>query len=460
MTLATASSVRGSRDYTPELGDARSPASDWMPQLALRQERTTRFVERRRVVVTGIGIIGPSGVGKDAMWRMLLAGDSAVRPVEGFDASQLPIGIAAQVPDFRPDDFMTARQARHRGRFVQLAVAASRLAVADADVPAWRLASPRAGLFVGTSAGAIGVGEQQAVSFLRRGVRGFRRTLASAISPHSAAVESAADLDIVGPIETACSDCASSMDALAAAYRQISMGLIDVAVAGGADAPLSPLMFAAFGRSGMLARGDDTPGRACRPFDRRRSGWVVAEAGVMLVLEDAERAAARGADIYGEILGAGSGRDRPTYIGETDPSGQGFLLAARQALADAACDSGDLEHVNAHAPGVPMTDLAEARALGALLGTRTAAVPVTSIKGGLGQPLGAAGAMQLASTLLTFAHGMIPPTANCDQLDPACGLDVVHGTPRWARPKRALVTSHGLGGNTTSLVVAAADSVY
>lgn len=454
-------------EHTLEIGDRSGDRawvrSEWMPELSLRQEpaaRATRVIERRRVIVTGIGIVAPSGVGKDAMWRLLLAGGSAVRPVAGFDASSFPIGIAAQVPDFQPADFMTPRQARHRGRFAQLAVASARLAVADADVPAWRLASERAGLFLGTSAGAIGVGEQQAVSFLRRGVRGLRRTLASAISPHSAAVESAAEFGIVGPIETVCSDCVSSIDAITAAYRQISMGLIDVAVAGGADAPISPLMFAAFGRSGMLARGDQAPGRACRPFDRQRSGWVVAEAGAMLVLEDAERASARGAHVYGEILGAGSGRDRPTYIGETDPSGQGFLIASRQALADAACDPRDLEHVNAHAPGVPMTDLAEARALRALLGTRCHAVPVTSIKGGLGQPLGAAGAMQLASALLTFEHGVIPPTANCDEPDPACELDVVHRTARRARPGCTLVTSHGLGGNTTSLIVAPSDRSY
>jgi 3-oxoacyl-[acyl-carrier-protein] synthase II len=435
-------------------------AGEWVPQLALRQERTTRLVERRRVVVTGIGVVSPAGVGKDAMWRLLLAGESAVRPVAGLDGAQLPVSIAAQIPDFQAAEFMTTRQARHRGRFVQLAVAASRLAVADAGVPAWRLASPRAALFVGTSAGAIGVGEEQAASYLRRGVRGLRRTLACTISPHSAAVESAADLGIIGPIETMCSDCASSLDAITAAYRQVSMGLVEVAVAGGADAPLSPLMFGAFGRSGMLARGDDEPASACRPFDRRRSGWVVAEAGVMLVLEDAERAATRGATVYGEILGAGSGRDRPTYIGETDPSGQGFLIAARQALADADSDATEIEHVNAHAPGVPMTDLAEARALVALLGRGASAVPVSSIKGGLGQPLGAAGAMQLASTLLTFATGVIPPTANCDDLDPACELDVVHGTARRVRPSHALVTSHGLGGNTTSLVVAAPDRSY
>lgn len=447
-------------EHTLEIGDRSHDAwASWVPEPALRQERATRFVERRRVVVTGIGIVAPSGIGKDAMWRLLVTGGSAVRPVTCFDASQLPVSIAAEVPDFEPADFMTPRQARHRGRFAQLAVASTRLAVADADVPLWRLASERAGLFLGTSAGAIGVGEEQAVSFLRRGVRGLRRTLASSISPHSAAIESAAELGIIGPVETVCSDCASSTDAITAAYRQISMGLIDVAVAGGADAPISPLMFSAFGRSGMLAHGEETPGSACRPFDRRRSGWVVAEAGAMLVLEDAERASARGAHIYGEILGAGSGRDRPTYIGETDPSGQGFLIASRRALADAACDANDIEHVNAHAPGVPMTDLAEARALRALLGSRSATVPVTSIKGGLGQPLGAAGAMQLASTLLTFEHGMIPPTANCDEPDPACELDVVQCTARRAEPARALVTSHGLGGNTTSLVVAPADDV-
>jgi 3-oxoacyl-[acyl-carrier-protein] synthase II len=431
------------------------PIPDLPPHLPLgwRPDRSPRVYERRRVAITGIGVVAPSGVGKDALWRLLRTGGSAVGPVRGFDAAAYPVQIAAQLPSFDPQDFMTAAQARHRGRFCQFAVAATQLAVADAEMPLRSLASDRAGLFLGTSAGAVQVGEEQVMALARRGVRGVSRTLAGMISPHSAAVESAADLGIVGPIETICSDCASAADAVTAAYRQISSGLIDVALAGGADAPVTPMLFGAFGRSGMLAKGDGIPERACRPFDRGRSGWVVAEAGAMLVLEDADRAVARGARIYGEILGAGSGRDRPTYIGETDPTGQGFLIAAQRALADAGLGADDVGHVNAHAPGVPMTDLAEARALRALLGNRRRAVPVTSIKGAIGQPLGAAGAVQLATVLLSFAAGAIPPTVNCEEVDPECDLDIVRGEPRAARLECALVTSHGLGGNTTSLVL-------
>lgn len=426
----------------------------YVPAIRFPQPSESR---RRRVVVTGIGIVGPSGIGTGPFWSLLMSGRSAIRRIESFDVSGHPVQIGAEVPGFDPCDFMTRQRARSTGRFCQLAMAATHLAVRDAVLPGEALATPRAGYFLGTSAGAILLGEREMTAFNRRGVRGIRRTASFSFSPHSAAANSATDFGIVGPVSTICSDCPSGLDAIVAGCQQIRLGLVDAVIAGGSDAPIAPMLFGAFARSGVLATTNDAPQASSRPFDRARSGFVLGEAAVMVVLEDAGRAAARGAHVYGEILGTGCGRDRPTYIGDTDPSGQGFAVAAQQALADAGLGEADIEHVNAHAPGVPMTDLAEIRGLKALFRQCRRGPAVTSIKGAFGQPLAASGAMQLASALLSFEYGAIPPTVNCDDLDVECDLDVVRHVPRHVRPGTALVTSHGIGGNTTSVVLGAED---
>lgn len=411
---------------------------------------------RRRVVITGVGVVAPSGVGADAMWRLLVGGESAVRAVEGFDVAEYPVRIAGQIPGFVARDFMPAERAAGMDRLGHLAAAATRLAVDDARLPRALAASSRTGLFFGTAAGPVGLWEKQVAAFTREGLGAVRPTFPMFASPHCAAAQCANELGVRGPIATFCCDCPSGVDAVIAAYRQIAGGTIDAALAGGADAPITPLVFAAFARSGMLAADGEAPGAACRPFDRRRAGFVLAEGGAMLVLESAERAAARGARVYGEILGAGCLRDRPTYVGETDTAGEGYVAAISQALDDAELEIDDVDFVNAHAPGVPMTDLAEARALTALLAGSGHTMPVTSIKGALGHPLAAAGVLQVASTLLAFERGEIPPTLNCVDLDPECDLDVVRGRSRRTSVRRALVTSHGFGGNTTSLVLDAA----
>jgi 3-oxoacyl-(acyl-carrier-protein) synthase len=429
------------------------------PRLDLELPRPVGRVRRlrRRVVITGIGVVAPSGVGTDAMWSLLTSGRSAVRPVEGFDTSGYPVRVAAQVPDFHPRDFMTASQARRLGRFCQLALAAARLATTEAGLAGGLLATPRAGVFLGTGAGPASAWWENGDAFMRSGYRRVHPAFPVLASPHSAASQTASEFGITGPISTISSECPSGLDALVAAQDRIRAGEIDVALAGAVDAPVCRLLFAALAHSGMLAPGDDDPERTCRPFDRTRRGFVLGEAGVVLVVEDAERALARGATILGEVMGAGAGRDRPTYIGDTDPSGQGFLRAATTALRRARLAPSELGHVNAHAPGVQTTDLAEIRALHALLGAARRRVPVTSIKGALGQPLAAAGVLQVVTALMALRHRVLPATANLQEPDRECDLDVVGRAVRPVSAAPALVTSHGFGGNTTSIVVGAFD---
>jgi 3-oxoacyl-[acyl-carrier-protein] synthase II len=407
----------------------------------------------RRVVVTGMGIIAPSGIGVDALWSTLRRGDSVVRPITRFDVSGYPVRIAAEVPDFRPRVFMTALKARIASRFCQLAIAASRLAAEDAGLAGSGLASVRAGLFLGTSAGPAQVGEDQGTLFREHGPGGVHRTMPFTLSPHSASAMAASEFGILGPIVTLSSECPAGLDAVASGAREIAAGTLDVALVGGTDAPLTPILFAGFARSGVLAEANDEPARASRPFDRGRGGFVIGEAGAMLVIEERARALARGARIYGELLGFGTGRDRPTYVGDANPSGRAFLYAAASALARAALDPTDIDHVSAHAPGAPMTDLAELRALRVLFAGQARSPLVTSIKGSLGHPLAAAGLLQAGAALLALRDGIVPPTLNCDDLDPECHLDVVRERERRASLRTALVTAHGFGGDTTAVVL-------
>ena len=425
----------------------------WLARRGPAEETPENTQPRRRVVVTGLGVVAPSGVGAEAMWDVLRRGVGTVRPVTRFDVSEYPVRIAAQVPDFRPRQFMTALKARTASRFCQLTIVASRLAVEDADLADPTLSSARAGLFLGTSEGPAQVAEDQGALFREHGPGGVHRTLPFTLSPHSASAMAASEFGIVGPIVTLSSECPAGLDALVAGARQVAGGAIDVALVGGADAPITPILFAGFARSGVLADDNDRPCRAARPFDRHRSGLVLGEAGAMLILEERSHALRRGARIYGDLLGFGFGRDRPTYVGDPSPSGRAFLHAAISALDDARLDPRDLSHVSAHAPGVPTTDLAEMRALQALFGARGGRPAVTSVKGALGHPLAAAGVLQAAAALLALRDGVVPPTANCDDLDEECAIDVVRGDERRAPLCTALVTAHGFGGNTTAVVV-------
>ncbi len=406
----------------------------------------------RRVVVTGLGIVAGSGPGPEALWDHVVAGRSATRPVSCFDASEHPGAVAAEIPDFRPRDFMTAAKARGAGRFSQLAIAAARIAVDDAHMPAAALASPRAGFFLGTAMGAVAVSEEQAALFHARGPRAVESSFAFCASPHSAATLAASDYAVHGPVTSLCSECPAGLDAIASACDRLRSGELDVALAGGADAPLSPMLFAAYARAGVLATDAGPPEAAGRPFDRRRSGFVLGEGGAIVALETLEHARARGARVYGELAGFGWGRDRPTFVASTDPTGDGILAAALGALEASHLAPFDLECVSAHATGLRSTDLAEMRALRTLLGSRRRSVPVTSIKGALGHPLAAAGVLQLATALLALAHDTVPATRNCDDLDPECDLDVVRRAPRHVPLATVLATTHGFGGSTTAVV--------
>ncbi|WP_035795733.1 beta-ketoacyl-[acyl-carrier-protein] synthase family protein [Kitasatospora mediocidica] len=412
--------------------------------------------ERRRVVVTGVGVISPLGGDAASTWEGLLAGACGVRPLTGPEFAGLPVHIAAPAA-VDPATLLPRTQARTMGRSAQFALLAAREAWADAGfgheaLHEGELDAKRVGVSMGTIIGGapVLVAADQVLS--ERGARFVSPHTAPMTVPNSASAQIAIDLGVRGEARTVVSGCASGTEAIGQAIDRIRHGHLDVVLAGGSEAVITPVVLAAFASMRALALGQDGPLGACRPFDKNRDGFVVGEGAGLLVLESEEHALARGARIYCEAAGWGLSADAH-HMAAPRPDGEGIVDAIAKALADARAEAGDVVHVNAHATATSNGDAAEAVALHAVFGTGIADVPVTAPKGALGHMQGAGGAVEAIATVLTLHHGLIPPTVGCDNPDDEIGLDVVVGT---ARPLSrngdvALSNSYGFGGHNAVL---------
>ena len=404
----------------------------------------------RRVAVTGIGAVTPIGIGREGLWEGVLANRSAVRAVDRFDASPFPSRVAAQVNDFRPEDHLDAKRARRLDRFSQFSVAASRMAAEDAG---WTDASrsvDRTGVWIGSALGGVAFGEEQHANYVQRGVRAVAPTLATAVFGGAGASNVSIDLGIRGPAVGNANSCASGAMAIGQAFHAIRAGIVDAALAGGAEAPLAPLTFGAFAMIKVLSSRNDDPEHASRPFDIDRDGFVMGEGSAVLALETWDAAAARGADILGEIVGFGASTDA-FHLTAPLPSGEAAAAAVTAALADGDVAPGDIGYVNAHASSTQLNEPAEARALNLALGEHARTVPVSGTKGLYGHALGASGAFEAAITVMALRFGCLPGTCNLVNLDPEVELNVLH-EPMAAKPAAALSTSFGFGGMNASLV--------
>jgi 3-oxoacyl-[acyl-carrier-protein] synthase II len=407
---------------------------------------------RRRVAVTGIGAITPIGHGASGLWRGVLANRSAVRLIDRFDATPFPSRIAAQVEDFRAQDHFDARRARRLDRFSQLSVAASRMAAEHAGwtgVPV----PERTGVWIGSALGGVAFGEAQHAAYVAGGVRAVSPTLATAVFGGAGAANVAIDLGIRGPAVGNANSCASGAMAIGQAFAAVRDGVVDAALAGGAEAPLAPLTFGAFAMIRVLSTRNDDPDTASRPFDADRDGFVMGEGAAVLALEAWDAAVARGADVLGEVAGFGASTDAH-HLTAPLPSGEAAAQAVVTALADGGLDPSEIGYVNAHASSTPLNELAEAKALRLSLGAQAAGVPVSGTKGLYGHALGASGAMEAAITVLALCHGMLPGTCNLRTLDPQIRLNVL-GQPLGVRPAAALSTSFGFGGMNAALALRA-----
>ena len=404
----------------------------------------------RRVAVTGIGAVTPIGIGADGLWQGVLANQSAVRVVDRFDASPFPSRVAAQVSGFRPEDHLDVKRARRLDRFSQLSVAAAKMAIGQSCLTDADRADGRTGVWIGSALGGVAFGEEQHANYVTRGVRAVAPTLATAVFGGAGASNVAIDLGIRGPAVGNANSCASGSMAIGQAFHAVRSGIVDVALAGGAEAPLAPLTHGAFAMIRVLSQRNDDPEVASRPFDRDRDGFVMAEGSAVLVLEAWEAAEARGAAILGEVAGFGASSDA-YHLTAPLPSGEAAAAAITTALADAGLAPAEIGYVNAHASSTVLNELAETKALHLALGQHAATVPVSGTKGLYGHPLGASGAIEAAISVMALAAGLLPGTCNLVNLDERCALNVLR-EPLAARPSAALSTSFGFGGMNAALI--------
>ena len=415
---------------------------------------------RRRVWITGLGPLTPSGMGVKAFREGLRAARSPVRRIDRFDPSAFRSQVAAQMDDFEPLDFMDARTVRQVDRFSQFALAAGRLALEDARLVPGRDGSAdreRIGIYLGSALGGIAYAETQHERYMARGIRSVAPNLALAVFGGAAPANLGIALDVRGPILSTANSCASGAVALGEALQAIRDGRIDAAIAGGAEVPLSPLAFGAFDIIRALSSGsNEAPEQAARPFDAGRDGFVMGEGVGLLVLEAESVARRRGASPYAELRGYGSTSDAYHMV-QPRADGREAARAVTLALEDADTSAAEIDYVNAHASSTPLGDVAEARALSTALDGRAEGVPVSGTKALYGHPLGASSALEAAICALTIRDGWAPGTTNLATIDAEVG-DLLPGLLRDGREgryERVLSTSFGFGGLNAALVFGA-----
>ncbi len=400
-----------------------------------------------RVVVTGIGVVTPLGIGIDAFWSGVLSERVAVVPITRFDTAGYRSRIAAQIDDFEPRDFLSAKRLYWTDRFSQFAIAATRLALADAAYrPA--VAANDVGVYLGSALGGLAFADAQHDVFRERGLDAVKPLLAISVFGGAATCNVAIEFDLRGPTVANGNSCASGAVAIGDAFRAIARGDVRAALAGGVEAPLSPLVFGAFTVIRAMSTRNDEPQGASRPFDRARDGFVMAEGAGVLLLERLEDAAARGARIYGEVAGYGLTNDAH-HMSAPRPDATMNAAAMQRALEEARLAPADVDLVNAHGSATPLGDRAEALAMELVFGERASGVPVTATKGQHAHALGATGAWEAALSLAAIANGIVPRSVNSTDVDSTLA---VTREPLRREVRTVLSNSAGFGGINAALV--------
>ncbi|HEX9611326.1 MAG TPA: beta-ketoacyl-ACP synthase II, partial [Gemmatimonadales bacterium] len=402
--------------------------------------------------ITGVGAVTPIGTGVEGLWAGLRARRSAVRELSRFDPTPFKSKIAAEIPDYRPQDFLEVKRSKRLDRFSQIAVTSARLAVEDAGIRPEAEDHDRVGAMMGSALGGVAFAESQVGEFLREGVRGLDASLALSVFPGAASCNIAIEFGFSGPNSTNAMSCASGTIAVGDAFHAIRAGRADVMLAGGAEAPLAPLTFAAFTVIRAMSTRNDDPATASRPFDAARDGFVMGEGAAVLVLEERQRAVARGAPVYGEIVGYGCTNDA-YHMTAPRPDARQAARAMSLALRDADLQAGDIEYINAHGSSTPLNDPTETAAIKQVFGEHARRLAVSGTKGYYGHALGASGAIEVAICALALARRWLPPTLNLSTPDPACDLDCLPGDGRDAAPAAVVSNSFGFGGINASLVL-------
>lgn len=409
--------------------------------------------ERRRVVITGIGMLSSLGNDVDTSWRNLLDGESGVNEITLFDHEVYPVHFACELKDFDPTVWIDRKAARRMDRFAQMVLAAARQAEHDSGIDI--SANPeRVGASIATGIGGLQSFQDCYDVLKERGPDRISPFSIPCIIPNMGAGWVSIELGTKGPLMSQCTACAASNMAIGDALDEIRMGRVDAMFAGGTEAPVTKVGVAGFDAMRALSRRNDDPKRASRPFDNGRDGLVMGEAAGVLVLEELEYAKRRGAHIYAEVLGYGMSADA-SHMTEPDPTGASPARSMKMAIADAGIDPSQIGYVNAHATSTPLGDAAETRVLKIALGEEHAyKTPISSTKGATGHTFGAAGAIEAIFTTLALRDRVVPPTINFEEADPDCDLDYVPNEPR-AVPGLELAASNsfGFGGHNATIVL-------
>lgn len=406
----------------------------------------------RRVVVTGLGLVTPLGIGVDATWKNLCAGRSGIGPITRFDATEYDVKIAAEVRDFQVEDFIDKKTAKHLEYFVQYAVAAAKMAFDDAGLVVDESNDTRIASITGCGLGGLPTIEKYHQILLERGAKKITPFFIPMVIPNMGAGQISIIFKLKGPNLSVTTACAAGTHAVGEAYRSIQRGDCDVAVTGGSESVICPMAVGGFNAMKALSTRNDEPEKASRPFDRDRDGFVIGEGGGILILEELEHAQARGAKIYAEVVGYGLSGDG-YHIAAPPEDGEGAVRCIRMALETAGLAPQDIDYVNAHGTSTPLNDQGETRALKTVFGDHAYQLAVSSTKSMTGHLLGGAGGIEAVFTALSIFHQTAPPTMNLDNPSPECDLDYVPNVARKMPIRAAISNSFGFGGTNAVLVM-------
>lgn len=408
----------------------------------------------RRVVVTGMGVLSSIGVGKPAFWAGIRSNRCGIGPITLFDAEKFPVQIAGEIHDFDGQDFFPLQIVRRIDRFALLGLTAAQEAIRDANLGEDLFAreSENIGVVVGTSVGALAHAEQTHQAFLEKGSRRISPYFNTNVIPSSCATQIALRFGIHGDVQSVTTACASGATAIGEAFRKIRSGWLDMVVAGASESPITPLVVATFSTVGLLSTDNRSPTTACRPFSRDRNGTVIAEGAAMVILEELDHALARGAHIYGEVIGYGCTFDS-YHVLQPLPCARFAAQAISKALREACIEPSEVDYYNAHGTATAFNDKTETLAIKEAFGDHAYRVPISSTKSLIGHTLGASGALEFVACLLMLEAQYIHPTLNLREPDPECDLNYVPA-PGWSRPLRTIISnSTGFGGYNAACIV-------
>ena len=410
-------------------------------------------MSRRRVVVTGLGVVTPLGCELDDVWDAVCAGRSGVGLVQRFDCRDFKVRFGGEIRNFTPSAHIQfdAKDERRIDRFCQFALVAADKAIRQAAIDFAVGDSYRYGVLVGSGIGGLDEIESQHSMLFDRGPDRISPFMIPKLIINAASGNISVRWGLRGPNTAVCTACASGTNAIGDAFRIIQIGVADVMIAGGTEAGLTPMGIAGFARTGALSTRNNAPQQASRPFDRNRDGFVLSEGAGILVLEERDFAIRRGATILGEVLGYGQSADA-THLTAPDPGGAGAAYAMNAALRDAGLRPDEMDYINAHGTSTPLGDLAETNAIRAVFGSHADALAVSSTKSQLGHLLGASGGVESAFCITAMLRQIAPPTINLDEPDPECDLDYVPDKPRSMRIRRTMKNSFGFGGHNACVV--------